>query len=161
MWNVMTCCKNVLLSSISYCWAEWNWLIVWLKSQWDLYNVLNGYYCSKSVGMLGNMVMTAIKYRTYFADNDGKIEIVVGFSDRVVRTYKWYEHAGDKSGEIVILRKWTLNSQVVRRQTAALFPATIFFWYHFGIISGSILYVIFTHAITWSVLVEDAAYYWL
>ena len=46
------------------------------------------------------------------SDGDGHIEIAVGFSDRILRTYRWYEHSDGKSGEIVALNKWSLNAQV-------------------------------------------------
>jgi len=39
------------------------------------------------------------------------MEIAVGFSDRVVRTFRWYESA-DGKGEMVALQKWTLAHQV-------------------------------------------------
>ena len=48
----------------------------------------------------------------YFLDGDGKIEIAVGFSDRLVRTYRWYPFSDSKSGEIVFLNKWSLDAQV-------------------------------------------------
>lgn len=47
-----------------------------------------------------------------YVDGDGNIEIAVGFSDRIVRTYRWYEHSDGRSGEIVALNKWALDAQV-------------------------------------------------
>lgn len=46
------------------------------------------------------------------SDGDGKIEIAVGFSDRLVRTYRWYPYSDGKGGEIAFLSKWALDAQV-------------------------------------------------
>ncbi|XP_067931995.1 KICSTOR complex protein ITFG2-like [Watersipora subatra] len=45
-------------------------------------------------------------------DGDGKIEIAVGFSDRIVRTYRWYPYTNTKGGEIAFFNKWSLDAQI-------------------------------------------------
>ncbi|KAF6031016.1 ITFG2 [Bugula neritina] len=45
-------------------------------------------------------------------DSNGGIIIAVGFSDRVVRTYRWYQYLDGKGGELAILNKWALTAQI-------------------------------------------------
>ncbi|GCC35776.1 KICSTOR complex protein ITFG2 [Chiloscyllium punctatum] len=44
-------------------------------------------------------------------DGDGKCEMVVGYTDRVVRAFRW-EDSSDGSGQLVLLKKWLLEGQV-------------------------------------------------
>lgn len=48
-------------------------------------------------------------------DGDGCCELVVGYTDRVVRAFRW-EDLGEGSehltGQLVSLKKWTLEGQV-------------------------------------------------
>ncbi|XP_030643029.1 KICSTOR complex protein ITFG2 [Chanos chanos] len=48
-------------------------------------------------------------------DGDGRSELVVGYTDRVVRAFRWEEpsDAADQScGQLVLLKKWLLEGQV-------------------------------------------------
>lgn len=49
------------------------------------------------------------------ADGDGCCELVVGYTDRVVRAFRW-EDLGEgtehPTGQLVSLKKWTLEGQV-------------------------------------------------
>ncbi|XP_072162053.1 KICSTOR complex protein ITFG2-like isoform X3 [Bemisia tabaci] len=43
-------------------------------------------------------------------DNDGNVELVVGLTDRVVRSYRWVQNAA--SGKLVCLNKWECANQI-------------------------------------------------
>ncbi|XP_062915725.1 KICSTOR complex protein ITFG2 isoform X1 [Mobula hypostoma] len=45
-------------------------------------------------------------------DGDGKCEMVVGYTDRVVRAFRWEDSLIDSSGHLVLLKKWLLEGQV-------------------------------------------------
>ncbi|XP_072734638.1 KICSTOR complex protein ITFG2 isoform X3 [Ciconia boyciana] len=48
-------------------------------------------------------------------DGDGKCELVVGYTDRVVRAFRWEdlsENSDHVSGQLVLLKKWLLEGQV-------------------------------------------------
>ncbi|KAM6987057.1 LOW QUALITY PROTEIN: KICSTOR complex protein ITFG2 [Aplochiton taeniatus] len=48
-------------------------------------------------------------------DGDGRNELVVGYTDRVVRAFRWEEPAESSdlgSGQLVLLKKWLLEGQV-------------------------------------------------
>uniref|UniRef100_UPI00398E35DE KICSTOR complex protein ITFG2 isoform X5 n=1 Tax=Pristiophorus japonicus TaxID=55135 RepID=UPI00398E35DE len=45
-------------------------------------------------------------------DGDGKCEMVVGYTDRVVRAFRWEDSSIDSSGQLVLLKKWLLEGQV-------------------------------------------------
>ncbi|XP_015282023.1 PREDICTED: integrin-alpha FG-GAP repeat-containing protein 2 [Gekko japonicus] len=48
-------------------------------------------------------------------DGDGKNELVVGYTDRVVRAFRWEdssESSENISGQLVLLKKWLLDGQV-------------------------------------------------
>ncbi|XP_034641283.1 KICSTOR complex protein ITFG2 isoform X5 [Trachemys scripta elegans] len=48
-------------------------------------------------------------------DGDGKFELVVGYTDRVVRAFRWEdlsESSDHISGQLVLLKKWLLEGQV-------------------------------------------------
>lgn len=45
-------------------------------------------------------------------DDDGSLEMVVGYSDRAVQSFRWLETAGNASGEFVALEKWQLTGQI-------------------------------------------------
>ncbi|KAK2528089.1 KICSTOR complex protein ITFG2 isoform X1 [Columba livia] len=48
-------------------------------------------------------------------DGDGKCELVVGYTDRVVRAFRWedfLENSDHVSGQLVLLKKWLLEGQV-------------------------------------------------
>ncbi|XP_019371582.1 PREDICTED: integrin-alpha FG-GAP repeat-containing protein 2 isoform X1 [Gavialis gangeticus] len=48
-------------------------------------------------------------------DGDGKCELVVGYTDRVVRAFRWEdlsEGSDHHSGQLVLLKKWLLEGQV-------------------------------------------------
>lgn len=49
------------------------------------------------------------------ADGDGKCELVVGYTDRVVRAFRWEdlsEGSDHLLGQLVLLKKWLLEGQV-------------------------------------------------
>lgn len=50
-----------------------------------------------------------------YTDGDGCCELVVGYTDRVVRAFRW-EDLGEGTehltGQLVSLKKWTLEGQV-------------------------------------------------
>ena len=49
------------------------------------------------------------------ADGDGRCELVVGYTDRVVRAFRWEdlgEGAEHPMGQLVSLKKWMLEGQV-------------------------------------------------
>lgn len=53
-------------------------------------------------------------------DGDGRCELVVGYTDRVVRAFRWEEpsDASDMStGQLVLLKKWLLEGQVLNKIT--------------------------------------------
>lgn len=48
-------------------------------------------------------------------DGDGRCELVVGYTDRVVRAFRWEEPSDGSdvgSGQLVLLKKWLLEGQV-------------------------------------------------
>ncbi|XP_071618555.1 KICSTOR complex protein ITFG2 [Heliangelus exortis] len=48
-------------------------------------------------------------------DGDGKCELVVGYTDRVVRAFRWedsMENSDHVSGQLLLLKKWLLEGQV-------------------------------------------------
>ncbi|XP_074681893.1 KICSTOR complex protein ITFG2 isoform X2 [Strix aluco] len=48
-------------------------------------------------------------------DGDGKCELVVGYTDRVVRAFRWEdlsENSDHVSGQLLLLKKWLLEGQV-------------------------------------------------
>ncbi|KAG7248074.1 hypothetical protein CRUP_024423, partial [Coryphaenoides rupestris] len=49
-------------------------------------------------------------------DGDGRCELVVGYTDRVVRAFRWEESSAESSdpgsGQLVLLKKWLLEGQV-------------------------------------------------
>lgn len=48
-------------------------------------------------------------------DGDGCCELVVGYTDRVVRAFRWEdlgEGTDHPTGQLVSLKKWTLEGQV-------------------------------------------------
>ncbi|XP_025031670.1 KICSTOR complex protein ITFG2-like isoform X1 [Python bivittatus] len=48
-------------------------------------------------------------------DGDGKSELVIGYTDRVVRAFRWEdssESSDSLSGQLVLLKKWLLEGQV-------------------------------------------------
>ncbi|KAM7131652.1 KICSTOR complex protein ITFG2 isoform 2-T2 [Ciconia maguari] len=48
-------------------------------------------------------------------DGDGRCELVVGYTDRVVRAFRWEdlsENSDHVSGQLVLLKKWLLEGQV-------------------------------------------------
>lgn len=48
-------------------------------------------------------------------DGDGRCELVVGYTDRVVRAFRWEESSDVSdlgSGQLVLLKKWLLEGQV-------------------------------------------------
>ena len=46
-------------------------------------------------------------------DSDGLIEMVIGYSDRVVRAFKWHVPSGDvEGGHFILLQKWQLAGQI-------------------------------------------------
>lgn len=53
--------------------------------------------------------------RACTVDGDGRCELVVGYTDRVVRAFRWEEPSDGSdpgSGQLVLLKKWLLEGQV-------------------------------------------------
>jgi len=51
----------------------------------------------------------------FSADGDGKCELVVGYTDRVVRAFRWEdlsENSDHVCGQLILLKKWLLEGQV-------------------------------------------------
>lgn len=52
-------------------------------------------------------------------DGDGRCELVVGYTDRVVRAFRWEEPSDGSdvgTGQLVLLKKWLLEGQVDLRR---------------------------------------------
>ncbi len=48
-------------------------------------------------------------------DGDGRSELVVGYTDRMVRAFRWEEPSDSSdlgSGQLILLKKWLLEGQV-------------------------------------------------
>ncbi|GFO50621.1 integrin-alpha FG-GAP repeat-containing protein 2-like [Plakobranchus ocellatus] len=45
-------------------------------------------------------------------DSDDHIEMVIGYSDRVVRAFRWHETPNSDTGQFVLLQKWQLAGQI-------------------------------------------------
>lgn len=57
-------------------------------------------------------------------DGDGRSELVVGYTDRVVRAFRWEEpsDATDLSaGQLILLKKWLLEGQVHKSHSLVVF----------------------------------------
>ena len=52
----------------------------------------------------------------YFSDGDGKMELAIGYSDRVIRLYKWISEGTEvdtePKGSLIQIDKWQLAGQV-------------------------------------------------
>lgn len=51
-------------------------------------------------------------------DGDGRCELVVGYTDRVVRAFRWEESldsSDPNGGQLVLLKKWLLEGQVLHQ----------------------------------------------
>lgn len=63
------------------------------------------------------------------ADGDGKCELVVGYTDRVVRAFRWEdlsESSDHVSGQLILLKKWLLEGQVRKPHVQSRTCHTIF-----------------------------------
>lgn len=50
-----------------------------------------------------------------YTDGDGRCELVVGYTDRVVRAFRWEEPSDSSDagpGQLILLKKWLLEGQV-------------------------------------------------
>lgn len=45
-------------------------------------------------------------------DKDGAVEMIIGLTDRVVRSYRWSSNADIGSGRLVGLNKWECADQI-------------------------------------------------
>ncbi|XP_059170642.1 KICSTOR complex protein ITFG2-like [Physella acuta] len=45
-------------------------------------------------------------------DSDGCVEMVIGYSDRVVRAFRWQETHESDSGQFVLIQRWQLAGQI-------------------------------------------------
>ncbi|GFR90344.1 integrin-alpha FG-GAP repeat-containing protein 2 [Elysia marginata] len=45
-------------------------------------------------------------------DSDDHIEMVIGYSDRVVRAFRWHETPNSDTGQFLLLQKWQLAGQI-------------------------------------------------
>lgn len=58
---------------------------------------------------------TILSFLVLPTDGDGKSELLVGYTDRVVRAFRWEdssESSENISGQLVLLKKWLLEGQV-------------------------------------------------
>lgn len=65
----------------------------------------------------------------FVADGDGKCELVVGYTDRVVRAFRWedfLENSDHVSGQLVLLKKWLLEGQVRKQDIQGRTRHTVF-----------------------------------
>lgn len=63
------------------------------------------------------------------ADGDGKCELVVGYTDRVVRAFRWEdssENSDHVSGQLILLKKWLLEGQVRKKHVQSSTCHTVF-----------------------------------
>lgn len=63
------------------------------------------------------------------ADGDGKCELVVGYTDRVVRAFRWEdssENSDHVSGQLILLKKWLLEGQVRKKGVQSNTCHTVF-----------------------------------
>lgn len=45
-------------------------------------------------------------------DSDDQIEMIIGYSDRVVRAFRWHEMSNSDTGQFILLQKWQLAGQI-------------------------------------------------
>ncbi|XP_013065637.2 KICSTOR complex protein ITFG2-like [Biomphalaria glabrata] len=45
-------------------------------------------------------------------DSDGHIEMVIGYSDRVVRAFRWKDNPDSDGGQFVLIQRWQLAGQI-------------------------------------------------
>jgi hypothetical protein len=45
-------------------------------------------------------------------DSDGHVEMVIGYSDRVVRAFRWHETPDSDSGHFLLIQRWQLAGQI-------------------------------------------------
>lgn len=65
----------------------------------------------------------------FLADGDGKCELVVGYTDRVVRAFRWEdssENPDHVSGQLILLKKWLLEGQVRKKDVQSSTCHTLF-----------------------------------
>ena len=58
-------------------------------------------------------------------DNDGLNEMIIGLTDRVVRSYRWSSHENLGSGKLIGLNKWECANQI---GTVTIQVHTIFYF---------------------------------
>lgn len=46
------------------------------------------------------------------SDSDGHVELVIGYSDRVVRAFRWHELPDSDTGHFLLIQRWQLAGQV-------------------------------------------------
>lgn len=64
---------------------------------------------------LGSVRKRVVRVCACVLDGDGRSELVVGYTDRVVRAFRWEEppDATDLTdGQLILLKKWLLEGQV-------------------------------------------------
>lgn len=62
-------------------------------------------------------------------DGDGRCELVVGYTDRVVRAFRWEEPSDGSdvgTGQLVLLKKWLLEGQVDLRPATWNLPHSVY-----------------------------------
>ncbi|BFZ15765.1 hypothetical protein BsWGS_18804 [Bradybaena similaris] len=45
-------------------------------------------------------------------DSDGHVELVIGYSDRVVRAFRWHEMPDSDTGHFLLIQRWQLAGQI-------------------------------------------------
>lgn len=100
--------------------------ITWLGSSGMLnYRNQQSIFC-----MFGHLGLERVNLSFSFpADGDGKCELVVGYTDRVVRAFRWEdssENSDHVSGQLILLKKWLLEGQVGKKDVQSSICHTVF-----------------------------------
>lgn len=71
------------------------------------------------------------RVHVWTVDGDGRSELVVGYTDRVVRAFRWEEPSDGSdlgSGQLVLLKKWLLEGQVHFTSPHNVFCLFVAYW---------------------------------
>lgn len=99
--------------------------ITWLGSSGMLITETSSVFC-----IFGHLGLERVHLSFSFtADGDGKCELVVGYTDRVVRAFRWEdssENSDHVSGQLILLKKWLLEGQVRKKDVQSSICHTVF-----------------------------------
>lgn len=79
--------------------------------------------------MFGLLGLERVPLSFFPTDGDGKCELVVGYTDRVVRAFRWEdssENSDHVSGQLILLKKWLLEGQVRKKDVQSSTCYTVF-----------------------------------